>query len=160
MPKFDIHHQLEIIPGNKILVPGCEPTSALTSDVLSRSMDCGSAIVDLDAALAAIPGSFVKLGSNYNRGNTRQRWLVLPAIDPSCPCPSYDDYYQILKDTASEEVPVEETFDHCNVIGQGFCPSPDFEMTPAPANNPYVPEGTTPVGVARLAFPPNSLGAS
>jgi len=156
--------QLEVIAGNKVLVPGCEPTSALSSTVLSSYLaesGCGNAIVDLQDALEAIPGSFVKLGSNFNRGNMRQKWFVLPPVDTDCPCAQYPDYYDILRDLANEELPVEEKFDACDVIGMGFCPSPDFNDTPKPPNDPYVPEGSFPAGVGVLPpVPPWGLSGT
>lgn len=157
---YTISHQLEVTPGNKILVPGCEPTSALTSDTLNRLQDCNAAIVDVYVALNAIPGSYLKFGHNFNRGNTRQKWFVLPPIDPSCPCVKYDDYYAILKEVAEPADEDDTDFSACEVVDQGFCPSPEFALTPAPLDDPYVDEGTTPAGVTRFSFPPNSFGAS
>jgi hypothetical protein len=157
-----ISMQLEVIAGNKILVPGCEPTSALSSTVLSSYLaesGCGNAIIDLQDALDAIPGSFVKLGFNFNRGNMRQKWFVLPPVDTDCPCAQYDDFYGILRELANEELPVEEKFDACDVIGQGFCPSPGFDevVEPCPTTN-YVEEGTFPAGVGVLPpVPPWAL---
>lgn len=156
--------QLEIIPGNKVLVPGCEPTSALSSTVLSSYLaaaGCGNALVNLDDALAAIPGSYVKWGSNFNRGNMRQKWLVLPAVDTDCPCDEYIDYYDILRQLANEELPVEEDFDACDVFGQGFCPSPDFENIEPPPKSPYKEEGSYPAGVGVLPpVPPWGLSGT
>lgn len=151
--EITISHQLEVIPGNKVLVPGCEPTSALSSTKLSSYLaesGCGNALVDLEEALAAIPGSYVKFGANFNRGNMRQKWFVLPPIDTDCPCDEYEDYYDILRDLANEELPVEENYDACDVIGQGFCPSPDFEDIEPPPTSPYKSEGEFPAGVGVL----------
>lgn len=148
-----INHQLEIIPPGKVRVPGCEPTSALSSTALSSWLaetGCGNALVDIDAALAAIPGSYIKFGNNFNRGNTRQRWFVLPPIDVDCPCDDYNDYYKILRELADDEEIIEETYDACNLIGMGYCPSPDFDEQPAPPNSPYVEEGSFPGDVGVL----------
>lgn len=157
-----ISWQLEVISGNKVLVPGCEPTSALSSTALSSYLaeaGCGNAIVDLQDALDAIPGSYVKLGYNFNRGNMRQKWLVLPPVDTDCPCDQYPDYYNILRELANEELPVEESYDSCDIIGMGYCPSPDFDEIPAPPPDPYQPEGTFPAGVGVLPpVPPWALG--
>lgn len=140
--------QLEVIGNNKVLVPGCEPTSALSSKTLSAYMamgkGCKNALVDLSDALAAIPGSFVKLGLNFNRG-VIQRWFVLPPIALGCPCVPYEDYYQILREIPGSELPVEEEFDKCDIIGMGYCPSPDFMDIEPPRNDPYHPEGSFPV---------------
>ena len=159
---INIYHQLEVMSNNKVMVPGCEPTSALSSVALSSYLaasGCGNAIVDLNDALEAIPGSYVKLGSNFNRGNMRQKWFVLPPIDTICPCDQYEDYYEKLRDLANEELPVEESYDACDTIGMGYCPSPDFNESPEPPPNPYKPEGTFPAGVGVLPpVPPWALG--
>lgn len=147
--EITISHQLEVIANNKIMVPGCEPTSALSSTVLSSFLaesGCGNALVDLQDALETIPGSFVKLGANYNRGGFRQKWFVLPPIDVDCPCDDYLDYYAILRELANDEEPEVENYDACDVIGQGFCPSPDFDEILAPPTNPYKEEKSFPAG--------------
>ena len=144
-----ISWQFEIWPGNKILVPGCEPTTALSSRTLSAYMakhGCGSALVDVKVALAAIPGSFVKFGANFNRGGYRQKWFVLPPLEPYCPCDPYPDYYKILKSLANTELPVEESYDKCDINGMGYCPHPDFKLAEPTPPNPYVKEGAFPVG--------------
>lgn len=141
--------QLEVWPGNKVLVPGCEPTSSLSSRVLSAYLakhGCGSALVDVSVALAAIPGSFIKLGANFNRGGFRQKWFVLPPLKPGCPPNSYPDYFKILKSLATTELPVEESYDKCDINGMGYCPHPDFKMEDPPPIDPYKPEGSFPVG--------------
>jgi hypothetical protein len=145
--------QLEVIANNKILVPGCEPTSALSSTTLSSYLadaGCGNALVDLNDALEAIPGSWVKLGSNFCRGGYRQKWFVLPPTDTDCPCDQYTDWYRILRELANEELPVEEEYDACDIIGMGYCPSPDFEDIAAPPKSPYKEEGSFPAGVGIL----------
>jgi hypothetical protein len=155
-------HQLEVITGNKVLVPGCEPTSALSSTALSSYLaesGCGNAIITLQVALDGIPGSYVKLGSNYNRGNMRQKWLVLPPIDVDCPCDKYVDYYQILRDLANDEVATVDEYDTCDINGMGYCPSPDFDSVPIPPPDPYKDEGTFPANVGVLPpVPPWALG--
>lgn len=155
--------QLEILPNNKLIVPGCEPTSALSSRVLSAYLakqGCGNALVDVEAALLAIPGSFVKFGSNYNRGSMRQKWFVLPPLAPHCPCDSYPDYYKILKSLANEELPLEESFDSCDMNGMGYCPSPDFELAEPPPTSPYKNEGSFPAEGGVLPPLPSWQGGS
>ena len=69
MSATTVQYQLEIKGINKILIPGCEPTSALSSKTLSAYMaagkSCKNALIDLKTALAAIPGSYVKYGINF-----------------------------------------------------------------------------------------------
>lgn len=107
-----IANKIEVIRGNKILVPGCEPTSAFSSPTLAENRECKAAVVDLADALAAVPGSTVI----YMR-NPRKKYFVLPngpAEDPSVcndPCrKSVQDWYQLLRDIGDEvEVPRLQT---------------------------------------------------
>ena len=143
-----IGFKLEILPNNKIMVPGCEPSSAITSDTLARYKRCSDVFITLADALIALPGSYVVLGHNWGEGNRRQKWLVLPDIKLGCNdkganlCNPYDDFYEILRLNASSDETVTTSYDHCDVVGQGYCPSPDFAATPKPLTDPYVPEGT------------------
>lgn len=156
-----VSYQLEVRGRNKVLIPGCEPSSALTSRTLSAYMAagkaCKNALVDLNEALAAIPGSYVKYGDNFNKG-VRQKWYVLPPIPINCPCNEYPNYYDMLRNLPGTELPIEEKYDKCDSIGMGYCPSPDFINSPAPPNDPYVPEGTFTVGGGVLGpVPPWAL---
>lgn len=145
MSTVRISRKLEILPGNKVQIPGCEPTSAITSPRMFVEMRalglCKNAIVSLDVILAAIPGATVEFGSNFNA--PRQKWLVLPPFDPSnCPsCVVEPDWYAVLRDLASEDETVTESFDTCNTVGMGYCPSPGWQDTPAPQADPYFNEG-------------------
>lgn len=156
MAGITYQYQLEVHGNNKVLVPGCEPTSSLSSKTLSAYMaagkGCKNALVDLNDALAAIPGSFVKIGFNFNKG-TRQKWFVLPPIDTSCPCTSYPDYYDILRNIPGSEIPVESEFDKCDMIGMGYCPSPDFDSIEPPPSSPYQDEGSFPAGAGGVLPP-------
>lgn len=144
--RVTIEYQLEIISGNKIIIPGCEPTSSLTSAALSYNLaefGCNNALLDVDAALAAIPGSYIKLGNNYNKGNTRQKWFVLPPVGVDCPCAGYEDYYNKLKNIADNSEQVDETIDYCNMNNMGYCPSPEFDSVSAPKEDKYYSEGSS-----------------
>lgn len=103
---FEIRNKLEVLAGNKILVPGCEPTSAFTSPTLAENRDCKASVVDLADALAAIPGSTVIYMSN-----PRKKFFVLPDGPPPsperCSRPSAVqcnriDYYALLRDIGAE----------------------------------------------------------
>lgn len=162
--EITINLQLEVIAQGKIVVPGCEPTSALSSLTLSSYLaesGCGSALVDLQNALDAIPGSYVKYGVNFGKGGYRQSWFVLPPIDTDCPCAEHPDYYDILRSLANEEMPLEEKYDACDMIGMGYCPSPDFDSIPEPPRNPYKEEGIFPAGAGVLPpVPPWGLSGT
>lgn len=92
-----IRNKLEVLLGNKILVPGCEPTSAFTSPTLAENRECGASVVDLASALEAIPGSTIA-----SLRNPRRLFFILPegpstrfgCTDTKC----VEDYYQILRD--------------------------------------------------------------
>jgi hypothetical protein len=146
------------------MVPGREPSSAHSSRTLGSYLAAEgetAALVNLNDALAAIPGSYVKYGVNYNQWGVIQRWFVLPPTTPDCPCQSYDDFYQILKDIATDDVPEEEVYDHCHINGMGFCPDPDFELVEPPPTSPYQPEGSFPAGTGILPpVPPWALPES
>lgn len=93
-----IQNRLEILRGNKILVPGCEPTSAFTSPTLAENRECKASMVDLTDALAAIPDATIVSWSN-----PRTRFFVLPSGPPPSPdnckdCALQPDYYQLLRD--------------------------------------------------------------
>lgn len=141
--------QLEVNVNNQIIIPGCEPTSSMSSRTLSAYMAlgkyCKNALVNVDDVIAAIPGSYIKYGLNFNKG-VRQRWLVLPPTKFDCPCEYNTDYYQILRQLPSLEMPVDEQYDKCDMMGMGYCPSPDFDEATAPAPSPYIEEGTFPAG--------------
>jgi len=142
MNDINIERSLEVLPNNKLIVPGCEPTSAVTSVTLTRQSRCGNSIVNLADALAAIPGSRVELLSNFGAG-PRKKLFILPPFNQDCdPCPIETDWYEVLRLLAVEETPVTEQFDACHVLGMGQCPSPDFENFTPPPKSTYFPEGT------------------
>jgi hypothetical protein len=154
---IDVLLKLEVKGNNKVLVPGCEPTSSLSSKTLSAYMakgqGCKNALVDLKLALAAIPGSKIEYGFNYNK--TRAKWFVLPPIVSGCPCDTYTDYYDILRNLPGSEIPIEEEFDKCDLIGMGYCPSPDFDSVEPPPSSTYHQEGSFPtVGGILPPIPP------
>lgn len=95
-----IQNRLEILRGNKILVPGCEPTSAFTSATLAENRECKAAVVDLADAMKAIPNATI-----ISIDNPKTRFFVLPEGPPpslnDCNCKTID-YYQILRDIGEE----------------------------------------------------------
>ncbi len=109
---FTIRNRLEILRGNKILVPGCEPTSAFTSPTLAENRECTVTVVDLADAIAAIPDATI-----ISWRNPLTRFFVLPSGPPPSPddctkdCKRQSDWYQILRDIG-EVVSVD------NALGQ------------------------------------------
>ena len=108
--RITIKNRLRVLRGNKIIVPGCEPISAFTSPTLAANWTCTASVVDLADALAAIPGSSV-----LELSNPRELYFVLPSGPPQSPelcndpCTStVEDWYQALRDIATEEVEQED----------------------------------------------------
>ena len=107
---FTIRNRLEILRGNKILVPGCEPTSAFSSPTLAENRECTVTVVDLADAIAAIPDATV-----ISWRNPLTRFFVLPSGPPPSPddckdCKRQPDWYQILRDIG-EQVSVDNALD-------------------------------------------------
>ncbi len=148
--KIHISLQLEVQANNKVFIPGCEPMSSLSSKTLSSYMAkceyCKNPMVDVDVILDEIEGTYLKLGTNFGRGNMRQKWLVFPSLEAGCPCGSYEDWYEKLKELAKDTEQESEEFDYCNTTGMGYCPSPDFDTIPEPEPDPYKEEGEFPPG--------------
>lgn len=139
---IQINYQLEVMPGDILYLPGCEPTSAVTSKTLNAmiAQACPKSTVQLEDALKAIPGSYVKIGTNYNRRGVMQKWLVLPPKDASCPCPTNVDYFAILKSISSDEEPIYD-YSGCDLVN-GQSKYPSFADYTPPPKDPYVQEGS------------------
>lgn len=142
---IEIAIKLVIIGEDKVVVPNCEPTSAITSVTLLKDQVnyCKNSVVSLADALLAIPGSTVEYG--YNFGVPRQKWFVLPPNPVGC-CGIGPDWYKVLRELPAQPPPVESKFDYCNVNGMGYCPSPGFLFADAPPTRTYEPEGTDILG--------------
>jgi len=119
-----IQNRLEVISGNVLMVPGCEPTSAFTSLTLAENRECNGSIVDLSDALEAIPGSTIVM-----MYNPRKLYFVLPEGPPSrhgciigeAQCTI--DYYQILRDIGrpAEQPAVENIDEICSSFRYKGC---------------------------------------
>ena len=152
--EIHIEYKLDIIGTDRIIVPGCEPTSALTSATLARFSECGSATVSVADALEAIPGSSIRYQINNGvSSGVRKRWFVLPAYCPICRpgCLSIPDYYQILKDLAKQEDEEEPEQAQCEVLDQGFCKDPSRMDPVIKPPDPYKEEGNL-FGIAPHLF--------
>lgn len=94
---ISIANKLEILAGNVILVPGCEPTSSFTSTTLDANRDCKSSVISVEEALDAIPNATLEFLRNPTK-----LFFVLPSGPPTTPgcssCLTITDYYQLLRD--------------------------------------------------------------
>lgn len=92
-----IANKLEVLLGNVIMVPGCEPVSDFTSTTLAANMHCKSSVIKVEDALCRIPGSTLEF-----QANPRRLFFVLPSGPPKAPgcnnCDAQPDWYEMLRD--------------------------------------------------------------
>lgn len=125
MSNIFVKNRLEIKLGNILQVPGCEPTTSISSLALSKNLDCNASIIPLADALALIPGSRV-VGSLAPRGHAGTgMFFELPSGPPpdgnSCVC-SVEDWYKILRDNAKvPEQEKKEEFGPCSGFNFSGC---------------------------------------
>jgi hypothetical protein len=105
---IEIKNKLEILPGDVIRIPGCEPVTSFTSLALAVNVDCNASIISLQDAIEAIrevageDPCIVRVHQPAGVPGTG-KYLELPSgppPDPSCPCKRPEDWYRILKDAA------------------------------------------------------------
>lgn len=133
MPMSDItiRNRLEILPGNVILVPGCEPVSAFTSPTLAANRDCPGTIIDLEVAKSVIPGWSIVSMKNWGSQLGTRRFFVLPSGPPPNPskCTSgpncVTDWYKILRENAT---PLPDSCDSTPNVGTQCDPCEAFSI--------------------------------
>ena len=98
-----IEHIMNVIHGDLILVPGCEPISTVTSTTLEAELRekeiCSGSVVALQDVLDAIPGTRVVIGMNWGNLSV-QKFLVFPSVDQRLCCQGViaeTDIYAILR---------------------------------------------------------------
>ncbi len=120
---ISIANKLEVLAGNVILVPGCEPTSAFTSTTLDANRKCAKSVISVADALEAIPGATLE----FLRNPTKM-FFVLPAGPPVMPgcndCSSITDYYQALRDQGSPTCLPKTITEITNGKQSDSCPDP------------------------------------
>lgn len=123
---IEVKNKLEIMPGNVIRVPGCEPVSSLTGTALLSNLDCNASIIPLEDALSLIPGSRI-IGKFMPAGHVGTGlFFELPSGPPpngqECGC-STEDYYKILRDNARtrEEEEDNNPDDVCSGFNHSGC---------------------------------------
>jgi hypothetical protein len=129
--KFTIEFRLNIIKGDNggsVLIPGCEPTSTLTSTTMMAEMReadiCKGAIANVNDILEAIPGSRVEYLANAGHMGSG-KLLVLPGYDQTCPCSERPDYYAIIRELGDEVTgdELEEILGQCDSFFIDSCDS-------------------------------------
>jgi hypothetical protein len=123
MDDITIAIKFNVIPPNSLLLPGCEPNSTVTSTKLYEEMlkagTCKCAIVDVDKALEAIPGSYIIFLDNF--GPPANKFYVLPSVIQNCPIAPHTDWYAILRSLCRAPTEEEcEKINACSVLDQGF----------------------------------------
>jgi hypothetical protein len=123
---ISIANKLEILAGNVILVPGCEPTSAFTSTTLDANRKCKTSVIAVHEALEVIPGATLEF-----LRNPMKLFFVLPAGPPPTPgcnsCSFLEDYYQMLRDAGTESC-LPKTIKEINIYDddKDKCPADPF----------------------------------
>lgn len=137
LESLTIKNKLEVIGAGiegVIRVPGCEPTTALSSTALLANVECPVSTVSVRAVLEGIPGTTLVRIPNF--GSVPKYFLVLPEGPPpnaECPSTCIPDYYQLIRDIADEQEPEEgETRDlneECQSFSYTNCPSGIGDVT-------------------------------
>jgi hypothetical protein len=144
---IEIANLLAIMPNDLIQVPGCEPPSSISTlrfAAYYAQSGCEGALVTLESALEALPGSEVVYSVNFGPPNFRAKWLRLPPTYAVCPCPGGNDWYGILKALPKAQVEEEESLP-CALETADWCQDQDYAIPPAP--DTYFDEGEFPVNV-------------
>lgn len=122
---------LEVRAGNKIIVPGCEPTSAFTSPTLAENRECKQTVVDLQAALEAIPGSTIISIRNPGSGRPKGLFFKLPDGPPTPPgcrtCTAIEDHYAKLREIG-EELDYTKTIQEIDITRPSGVPTTGFPV--------------------------------
>ena len=153
-----ISFQLQVLPDNSIIIPGCEPTSALSSATLAYSLalnGCEHPKVPVSLILEKIPGTYLKYGWDFNLGYN-QTWLVFPPYFTGCPCPDRPDWYDMLRCIAKDIPAPAEPDRSCDVNEREFCniDIPEGGGS-SPSKEAYVnpPEGADAIGYGGILPP-------
>ena len=158
---FSVKNKLEILPGNVLRVPGCEPVTSFTSLALAANVDCNASQISLADAVTAIRDEtgieprIIKVLTPSGVPGTG-KFLELPSGPPPdgsrCPSGKVTDFYRILKDNAkpiaditSEADPLaEQCSSNLNLLGcpieqDQFHRAPDPELRPntSPLAGPF-----------------------
>lgn len=146
---IEIGNLLQVLPGGLIRVPHCEPPSMVSTlrfAAYYAESNCEGALIRIEDALAALPGSEIIYGVNFGPPNHRTRWFRLPPTPAICPCPGNVDWYAILRNLP--KVQTEEEPGPCSLEVDSWCC--DEPKNPPDAPNTYFEAGEFPTGVGFL----------
>ena len=151
---ISIKNKLEILPGNVIRIPGCEPVTSFTSLALAANLDCPASIIKLEDAVAAIPDAKIIIVLRPSGVPGTGKFFELPAgpatAGSECPPVDVPDFYQQLKDAATpidfdsvedEDALFRECSTPVNFTGK-LVEQDQFHRAPDPLLRP----NTTPLG--------------
>lgn len=124
---ISIANKLWINEGGKIMIPGCEPISELTSVTLANNIkNCGCSEILATKAVTLVPGSYIEI----NPFDPTMRFFVLPNGPPpdgdQCPKKCAADWYAMLRCHA-EPTPEPAGCDNAaSIYNYGWCPCPEL----------------------------------
>lgn len=155
--RIEIKNKLEILPGNVIRIPGCEPVTSFTSLALAANLDCNASVITLEKAFEAIPDArIVKVLTPSGVPGTGKFFELPsgPAVDGNvCPCPDIIDFYRILKDAADpidfDAIEEDNGLENCASINN-FTGRVTFQDQFHTAPDPKLRPNTRPLGATGL----------
>lgn len=131
-PPILVKNKLEIQPGNTIKIPGCEPTTSISSLGLLKNFNCKTSNIPVKDVLKLIPGAKIIFLTTPVGQNGTGRWLELPSGPPPdgevCPHDCGVDWYGLLKTLVPEEP------EECDTKCAGF----NFTGCSGPKDDDYV----------------------
>ncbi len=99
--QIEVALKIEIREGGTILIPGCEPTSELTSPLFAQRLNCNASEITAKQAMKLMPGSYIYV----NPFSPSKRFLVLPSGPPpygnDCQRKRCDDWYAYLREAVT-----------------------------------------------------------
>lgn len=135
-----VKNRLEVRPGMVLSVPGCEPTSSLTSTGLLKNLDCKASVIDVKLALKLIKGSklirtMVPVGS-YATGLAFELPSGPSPDGNTCPQDCLTDWYKLLRRHAKTEEHEKDpkcsgyNFTGCQLDQDNFHRAPNPDLRP------------------------------
>lgn len=118
-----------VVIGNQLLVPGLEPLSTQTSNMLTIFMQGYNSYLPVEEALKLIPGSRVVKDQLSFGTFGSYKYFELPngpSPDGSCPSKCIDDWYKILRDAAQNAPSTQQGPVECEAYDNNACDTNDY----------------------------------